>query len=80
MVGPVIINSVVPPMTVKEPGNCVGDDAGFCGIVVGPPITRYGVPFIVVVEAPGIPFGASESGMDVAAGKIRTGVPFITVV
>lgn len=38
-------------------------------------MTRNGVPPIIVVEAPGIPFGASDRGMSVAEGKITKVLP-----
>lgn len=40
---------------------------------------RYGVPLIIVVEAPVTPL-ASESGIVVAELKTSIGVPFIIVV
>lgn len=70
VVGPVKTRSVVPSIIVNDPGKFVGKGPR-AGTVIGPGMIRYGVPFMVVVLAPGRPLGARESGIEVAEGNIR---------
>jgi hypothetical protein len=49
------------------------------GATVTPRITRWGVPFIIVIR-PVTPGGTRERGTDVTEGTITNGVPLIVIV
>lgn len=70
VVGELKMSRVVPSTTVKEPGRPVGFEPG-TGTVAPFGKSRNGIPLIVLVIAPEIPVGTSESGIEVPDGNIK---------